>query len=288
MDERNQLIIQTIDLINRIRPEFVFIENVPTILKTKIIVNNQIIKIPEYVKNQLSKNYSLNSDTLIRCMDHGIPQMRSRNIFLAVRKDIKLKWEFPEKDSKIITLKEAFRYIPSLDPELREGIDFTLKKFPKFLEKRERGLRLSKWHKPPIHSWRQVEWMLHTPTATSAIYNEKYFPKKENGVPVKAHHNNYRRMDWDKPSRTMTQNNGVISSLCCVHPGHEIKTKEGERLFSDPRVLSIYELLVVSSIPLNWKIPEWANDTFIRRVIGEGIPPLLVKKIFMYLLKKLN
>lgn len=288
LDERNQLIVQTIDLINRINPEFVFIENVPTILKTKIIVDGRIINIPEYVKDQLSKNYVLNSDTLIRCMDHGIPQMRSRNIFLAVRNDLNIKWEFPKKDGKIITLKDAFLNIPSLDPELREGIDFTLKKFPKFFEKKERGLNLSKWHKPPIHSWKQVEWMMHTPSATSAIYNKKYFPQKENGIPIKAHHNNYRRMDWDKPSRTMTQNNGVISSLCCVHPGHKIKTEEGEDLYSDPRVLSIYELFIVSSIPVNWNIPDWASDTFIRRVIGEGIPPLLVKKIIMNLLKELE
>ena len=210
-DERNQLIVQTIDLINAIKPDCIFIENVPAILKTSIIVKGGIIKIPEYVKAELEVNYNLNKETLIRAMDHGVPQMRSRNIFLAVKKDLNINWTFPEKE-KIITLREAFKNVPSVDPELREGLDFTLVKFPDFLKKKNKAQKVSKWHKPPIHSWKQVEWMLHTPSAKSAIYNEIHFPKKDNGETIKAHHNNYRRMDWDKPSRTMTQNNGKYSN----------------------------------------------------------------------------
>ncbi len=285
-DERNQLIVQTMDLINSIQPDYIFIENVPTILKTKIIVDGNVIKIPDYIKQQLSLNYTLNEETLIKAMDHGVPQMRSRNIFLAVKKKLNIVWDFPEKETPI-TLAEAFKNIPSIDPLLREGLEFTLEKFPNFLEKKEKGMSISKWHKPPIHSWKQVEWMLHTPSATSAIYNEVYYPQKEGGVPVKAHHNNYRRMDWQKPARTMTQNNGVISSLCCVHPGHKIKIN-GKILYSDPRVLTIYELLIVSSLPTDWNIPTWAKDNFIRKVIGEGIPPLLVKKIMQNLLIKIK
>ena len=120
-----------------------------------------------------------------------------------------------------------------------------------------------------------------------AIYNEKYFPQKADGTRISAHENQYRRHSWDKPCRTITQNNGVISSLCCVHPGYEYTASNGEVLYSDARVFSIYELLIVSSLPTDWNIPEWANETLIRNVIGEGIPPLLVKKILEQLLKQL-
>ena len=37
--------------------------------------------------------------------------------------------------------------------------------------------------------------------------------------------------------------------------------------------------MLLSSLPFNWNIPEWASDTLIRKVIGEGIPPLLIKQI---------
>jgi DNA (cytosine-5)-methyltransferase 1 len=36
---------------------------------------------------------------------------------------------------------------------------------------------------------------------------------------------------------------------------------------------------------LDWDIPSWATDHFVRQVIGEGIPPLMVKKIMMELIK---
>ncbi len=283
-DERNQLIIYAVDVIKRIKPAFAIIENVPTILKTKIVINGRVMMIPDYLKQELS-DYHFNTESLIKAMDHGIPQMRERNIYLLVRNDIDITWEFPEREP-VITLRDAIGGLPSLDPLLREGLDFTIEKFPDFEKKKERGLKVSKWHFPPTHSWKQVEWMMHTPSGKSAIYNEIYYPQKENRVPVVAHHNHYRRMNWDKPARTITQNNGVISSLACVHPGREYN-ENGITLYSDPRVLTIYELLIVSSLPLDWQIPSWAKESFIRKVIGEGIPSRLITVIVEQLLKQL-
>ena len=283
-DERNQLITYAVDVILKVNPEFAIIENVPTILQTKIVVNGEVKLIPDYLKDIL-KDYKFNHESLIRAMDHGIPQMRERNIYLLVRKDLNISWEFPETEP-IVNLEKAIGNLPSLDPMLREGMDFTLQKFPYFERKMEEGLKVSKWHYPPTHSWKQVEWMMHTPSGKSAIYNPVYYPQKEGGIHIVAHHNHYRRMAWEKPSRTITQNNGVISSLACVHPGRPYE-KDGEILYSDPRVLTIYELLIVSSLPLDWNIPSWAKETFIRKVIGEGIPSKLITVIVEELLKHL-
>ena len=272
------------EIFRRVKPKFVFIENVPTILRTKIVVNGETMLIPKYLHSVLA-DYHFNDETLVKAMDHGVPQMRERNIFLLVRNDIDLTWNFPNAQPHI-TLQEAIGDLPSLDPLLREGLDFTLEKFPSYEIKRAKGLEVSKWHYPPKHSWKQVEWMLHTPTGKSAIYNPVYYPQKANGTHVVAHHNHYRRMYWDKPARTITQNNGVISSLACVHPGRPFELN-GEVLYSDPRVLSIYELLIVSSLPNDWAIPDWASESFIRKVIGEGIPSKLVKEIMYSLICKL-
>lgn len=284
-DIRNELIYYAVDVIKRIKPEYALIENVPTILKTKIAFNGIIMLIPEYLKMELGDLYTFNEESLVKAMDYAIPQMRERNIFLLVRKDKNIKWYFPPKE-RVVTLEEAIGNLPSLDPLLREGLDFTLEKFPDFIRKKEKAAEISPWHKPPIRSWKQVEWMMHTPTGKSAIYNDVYYPQKENGEHVVAHHNHYRRMTWDKPSRTITQNNGVISSLACVHPGRPY-IKDNETLYSDPRVLSIYEILIVSSLPLDWPIPAWANENLIRKVIGEGIPSKLIKVIVEQLIKQL-
>ena len=284
-DIRNELIYYAVDVIKRVNPEYALIENVPTILKTKIAVDGEIMLIPDYLKKELGENYIFNKESLVKAMDYAIPQMRERNIFLLVRKDKNVKWEFPPKE-RIVTLEEAIGSLPSLDPLLREGLDFTLQKFPDYEKKQEKAAAISPWHKPPKHSWKQVEWMMHTPSGKSAIYNKVYYPQKENGVHIVAHHNHYRRMAWEKPSRTITQNNGVISSLACVHPGRPY-IKDGEVLYSDPRVLTIYEILIVSSLPLDWPIPTWANESLIRKVIGEGIPSKLIKVIVEQLIKQL-
>ena len=47
----------------------------------------------------------------------------------------------------------------------------------------------------------------------------------------------------------------------------------------------IFEIMRVMTIPDDWKIPNWCSENFIRQVIGEGIPPLMVKIIFQKLLK---
>lgn len=285
-DPRNQLVSYAVEVIKQTKPKYVMLENVPKQLTTKIKYENDIVLIPEYIKRELGKDYRFNNNTLIMAKDYGVPQLRERNIFLLVRKDENVIWEFPQKQ-KEITLEEAIGKLPSLDPLLREGIDFTLEKFPDYIKKKVEGLKVSKWHCPPKHSWKQVEWMMHTPTGKSAIYNEIYFPQKKGGVPVKAHHNHYRRLKWDMPCRTVTQNNGVISSLACVHPGRKYMSAAGEELYSDPRVLTIYELMIVMSLPLDWPIPDWAEESFIRNVFGEGIPSRLVRTIISELVKQI-
>lgn len=63
-------------------------------------------------------------------------------------------------------------------------------------------LKVSKWHYPPVHSWKQVEWMMHTPTGLSAFKNEIFYPKTK-GRKVKGAPRTYMRMDWGKPATTI-------------------------------------------------------------------------------------
>ena len=283
-DIRNQLVYYAVDVIKAVNPKFVLLENVPQALITKISIDGKTMLIPDYLREEFEENYYINEDQRVKAMDYGVPQMRPRCIFLFSRKDTNIKWDFPPIENHKVTLRDALEGIPSLDPLLYEGYEETIKMFPHYEEKKRNGLLVSKWHFPPTHSKRHVEWMMHTPSGTSAIYNNVFYPKKSDGTRISAHENQYRRHSWEKPCRTITQNNGVISSLCCVHPGYKYKTAAGEELYSDPRVFSIYELLIVSSLPVDWPIPSWAKENLIRKTIGEGIPPLLVKKIMLKLI----
>jgi len=140
-----------------------------------------------------------------------------------------------------------------------------------------------------VHSWKQVEWMIHTPSGYSAFKNKVYFPMTK-GRRIKGAPRTYMRMDWEKPATTIMQNSGVISAFSTVHPGRSILESEDDtkRFFSDARALSIYELLILSSMPVNWNIPDWADDILIRKVIGEGVPPKLIRSAIESLMKLLN
>ena len=75
-----------------------------------------------------------------------------------------------------------------------------------------------------------------------------FFQKKNDGKRVSGHYNHYRRLEWNKPSRSLTQNNGVISSLACVHPGRIIQDgNEESRIYSDPRCFTIKEMPLICS-----------------------------------------
>jgi DNA (cytosine-5)-methyltransferase 1 len=127
--------------------------------------------------------------------------------------------------------------------------------------------------------------MMHTPPGCSARNNPVYFPKNKEGKLVGGSIQAYTRMEWDQPAPTVTTYNHTISSFRNVHPGYLI---EETWLYSDPRVLTIFELMRVTSLPDDWNIPDWAEELLIRQVIGEGIPPLAVKKVVaeLHLLEK--
>lgn len=123
--------------------------------------------------------------------------------------------------------------------------------------------------------------MMHTPSGRSARNNPVFYPKNKHGKLVGGSIQAYTRMEWREPAPTVTTYNHTISSFRNVHPG---SYDEKTGLYSDPRVLTIFELMRVTSLPDNWNIPEWASELLIRQVIGEGIPPLAIKKV----VKELN
>lgn len=276
-DPRNVLIYYAVEAIKRIKPRFVIIENVPMQQHTKITYKKEDVFIPQYVEAELGAEYNFNSERVVNAADFGVPQSRSRYIYLLSRKDQNVHWEFPPPVEHQITAREAIGDLPSLDPLLREESERW--RFPDYEKKRKAGLKVSKWHYATKQSWKLVELMMHTPTGKSAFQNENFFPKKD-GRRVKGAPRTYMRMFWDKPATTIMQNSDVISAFINVHPGRVVVDSENdqERVYSDARTLSIYELLILSSLPRDWNIPDWADDKTIRQVIGEGIPPLLIRR----------
>ncbi len=286
-DKRNYLIQYAVDMILKLKPRYVLLENVPRQLNTKIIVNGQKILIPDYIKESLESIYNIKIN-VVNALDYGVPQMRMRSIILCSLKTEKYQWDFPIEKAKHLTLKDAIGNLPSLDPYIQGfSEEKLLEHFPNFYAKKEEGLRVSKWHFPPTHKIRHIIAMEHTPEGKSALDNEIFYPANPNGTKVKGFANTYKRQSWDKPAYTITTYNGAICSQDNVHPGRVLgKDKDGYTIYSDARVFSIYELFVLMSLPTNWNIPENTNESLIRHTIGEGVPPLIIKKLVEQLEKE--
>jgi len=285
-DPRNELVTYAINIILKLKPKYVFLENVPQQLKTFVNYKDRKILIPKYLKQSLKKFYNFNENEIVNAANYGVPQNRVRSIMLLTRKDLKYIWNTPKKNSNIKTLKDSIGNLPPLDPLIYD-LDYKshLKIFPEYEKKLVQARTVSKWHIPPKHVYRQVLSMMYTPTGKSAFQNEKNFrPKKNNGTYVQGFKNTYKRQTWNKPGYTITTYNRTIGSQENVHPGRLLKSN-GSKIYSDPRVLTVYEIMKVMSIPTNWKVPNWCSENFLRQVIGEGIPPLLVKHFFKELIK---
>ena len=250
-DSRNTLINYVFDAIEILHPKYVLIENVPQLLKIKIPHNNQMMTIVDILNIKFGGKYNIEAKS-IDASDYGVPQTRHRAIIKMFPKDIEWQWAEPEKNK--ISVRDAIGHLPSLEAGQDSGI---------------------KWHFARPHSANNILCMQHTPTGCSAFSNPVYYPKKENGERVKGYQSSYRRIKWDEPAPTITMRNDCIASQRNVHPGRKLPNG----LYSDARVLTPLELMILNSLPENWAIPDDTPEILIRQVIGESIPPMMIKKI---------
>lgn len=249
-DERNYLIFHTFDIIDALDFDYILIENVPQFLKMYYPYKGDIKHIVDIIEDKYGSIYNI-SASILDAGDYGVPQRRLRAILRMWKKD--KKWELPKQERRIV-LKEAIGYLPSLESGQTSSI---------------------KYHNALVHNERHIECLKHTPTGHSAHENKEYFPKKKDGTKVKGYQNTYRRLSWDEICPTRTMNSGSISGSNNCHPGRLLKNG----LYSDARTLTLLELLIVSSLPKDYDLPENYNETFVRGLIGEGVPPLLMKKV---------
>lgn len=246
-DTRNYLIFKVFDFIDNCNFDYVLIENTPRFLKMKFPYKGCLLSIVDILNREYSDIYVVDY-AILNAKDYGICQSRPR-AFIKMYKKGK-KWPWPEKQVEIM-LEEAIGHLPSLESGEDSGI---------------------KWHYAKKENPRTVLAMKHTSPGNSALTNSEYYPKKEDGTRIKGFHNTFKRMIWDAPCPTRTTYCGSMSSHNNVHPGRLLK----DGTYSDARVLTMLETFIVSSIPEDISFPDWANDSFLRTVIGEGVPPKLL------------
>ncbi len=255
-DTRNFLIYDTFDVIDNCNFDFILIENVPRFLKMLHPYDDHFLTIEEIIKKKYSTKYFI-SFNIFDAKDYNVPQFRKRAVIKLWKKCY--SWDEPKKYPEI-TLSQAIGHLPSLEAGQDSGIPF---------------------HVAKNHNEREILAMKHTPSGMSAFQNKIYYPKKITGERVSGFHNTYKRLEWDKPCKARTTNNGNIGSHNNVHPGY--KCPDGT--YSDARVLTLLELFLVSSLPKDWNPPKTSSDNLLRQIIGEGIPPKMCYEIIKPLIQ---
>ncbi len=249
-DERNFLVFKIIEFIGLKKPNYVLIENVPNFLKLQLPHNGKLCGLLDILSELFKNEYTIEAD-ILDTANYGVAQRRNRAIIKLFKKGS--QWHWPSKE-KAITVKEAIGHLPSLEAGQKSNLA---------------------WHFARKHDEKHILWMQNTPTGKSAFENEKYRPIKNNGDAIKSYLTAYRRIKWDEPAPTITMRNDAISSQLNVHPGRLLNNGT----YSDARVLTPLELMILSSLPTNWNIPIQTPENLIRKCIGECIPPLMIKKI---------
>lgn len=257
-DERNYLIFSALKVVDSLDLDVVVIENVPKFLKLYFPFEGEFLGIIEILHRKYDGRYVLDHG-VFNAKDFGVPQSRPRSIIIMHKPEI--SWNEPPHQ-KEISLRDAIGHLPSLKNGEQSSI---------------------KYHYALKHSEMQVECMSHTLEGHSAMKNPIFFPKKADGSIVSGFHNTYKRMKWDAPCPARATNSGLISGHNNVHPGRLLP----DGTVSDPRALSLLELLIVSSLPQDWDLPSDYKDSTVRTIIGEAIPPRLLYNILSTLNPKL-
>jgi len=308
-DARNRLIIPTMDIAEQLRPIWLLLENVPAMASTRIrTYGNKNENIIDYVKRRLGPDY-VGTAEVIACEDFGVPQRRKRMLAVFTR-DPAAKEQFQRNGRSFFTaslhepkrtLRDAISSLPPLDarPGRNEARDFHPYHFVPVMSElkyfwvqhtREGDTAFNNQcvnprclHKgTPGHRDIKVEgrWVSSKEIPIHCEKCGQLLPRPhvvENGSPrlLRGFHSAYRRMVWDEPARTLTQNFIYEASDNKVHP-------------SQNRVLSVYEAMIVQTIDryryvfsLNGVELSAAR---IAEVIGESVPPYIIQKICEFMI----
>lgn len=212
-----------------------------------------------------------------------------------------------EKDSLLkkhwITLKEAIGNLPPLRAEVGKNIDRNnyLHKVPILDEKKLFWLDNTPegetafnnqcinpsclFNKNKKHGSSQNLLGINKYNANTPLYCEKcgallprpYVEDKNTSEKrlMKGYTSAYKRMSWNAPASTLTQNFQFACSDNKVHP-------------TQSRVLSLYEGLIIQSIAnysYSFSIAgKFVSDTLIRETIGESVPPKIIDLICKHII----
>jgi len=118
-DKRNYLFTHIVNAIKELSPDYVLIENVPMLLKIKVIYNNELRSVTDILELEFNNDYHI-EPSVLDSADYGVPQTRLRAIIKMNRRGT--LWKFPKKKEKKVTVEETIGHLPSLESGEKSNI----------------------------------------------------------------------------------------------------------------------------------------------------------------------
>jgi DNA (cytosine-5)-methyltransferase 1 len=320
LDPRNRLIIPALEIIKRLKPQFIIFENVSEMRRTYIEgVDNKIISILDLIRSQLGDEY-VGKAYDVEFANYGVPQRRQRLITVYSRNAFHRKffsegYELipPETHAKTpeigkkkwISVTDAISYFPPLDAATKVLSEHAMINF----------------HRVPLLDEKKYFWVEHTPLGKSAFDNQcvscgwdqnpiHATGRNKSGVNQASKTTPINcvkcgsllpRPTASNPDGTLRIMSGFTSAYKRMAP--DLPSPTLTRNFSyacsdsklhptQNRVLSIAEALAIhtmSDYPYKWIRRQsdrdiLASDALIRLVIGESIPPKFMEILGRYLI----
>lgn len=233
-DERWNLINHFIRAIDVLQPDVISMENVRGITKTDVFNN--------FAASVERRGYKVDYN-VVYCPDYGIPQNRSRLVFLASRLgEIKVPKKTHTKE-KYVTVGDIIKSLPKIESGGVSSVDL-MHRSKKLSSKNLKRIKQSK----PNGTWRDWDKRL-----LPACY------RKETG---QTYTSVYGRMSWDHVSPTITTQFYNFGSGRFGHPEQD-------------RGLSIREGALLQTFPLCYDFGDHESMSRIGKHIGNAVPPRL-------------
>lgn len=249
-DLRKELWRAFVDVVTKVMPRAVLMENVPDMaLGDELFVVRTIIASLERVGYRTQVQ-------LVDAWRYGVPQHRQRLIVLARRDGAGFRW--PVEVGKFTSLKDAIGDLPDLGlgtgGRVLEYDEGRLAPFPQRMRRgAEKGIIHDHMTRPVRDDDRAVFSMMTSKTLYSDIdpslrrYTADTFDDK------------YKRLDWDDRSRSITAHIAK-DGYWYIHP-------------KENRTLTVREAARIQTFPDAFRFAGTRSDAF--RQIGNAVPPML-------------
>jgi len=246
-DERNLLYKEFLRFVKTLKPKIVLLENVSGMTSTGNFV--------DMIKRDLSAEGNMVvEDKLLFAPDYGVPQSRTRLVFVGTRG--KKKFDFSrikkthgvETNRPYVTIKDAIGDLPSLKPD-EMATEYKKEPFCEYQRLMRKKIKTNNLtnHKAPNHPQEVIDKIKNTKPGTPI------YPKFKQRI----------RLAWDIQSPTQVSG-GIRPQFQFGHP-------------SDARGLSIRERCRIQSFPDDFVVSGGIVQGRVQT--GNAVPPLLAKAI---------